>query len=127
MNYDKDSISILKQSSFIGCNYLCAAIDGSEVSRCFIEKCAFPNYSFTPFIKNSTSCRAAQLIIQDNMHCVWNYFPIETKAIARSSSAPFWPQHRGIDSNQFSNPTLIATLTCGNKCERLSSFHCAFL
>lgn len=38
MNYDKDSISILKQSSFIECNYLQAAKDGREVVQCFIEK-----------------------------------------------------------------------------------------
>jgi len=41
MNYDMDSISILKQSSFIDCNYLQAAKDGNYVLQCFIAKTAF--------------------------------------------------------------------------------------
>lgn len=71
MNYDKDSISILKQSSFIDCNYLLAAKDGSEVLQCFIAKSVFASYSFKPYLlKIPLLVNLAQLIIHDNMYCI---------------------------------------------------------
>ncbi len=76
MNYDKDSISILKQASFIDCNYLQAAKDGREVLQCFTAKSASANYSFQPsLLKIPLLVKLAPLIIHDNMYCVWYYSP----------------------------------------------------
>lgn len=49
MNYDRDSISILKQYSFIDCNYLRAGKDESEVLQCsnamnVIANCGFQSH-----------------------------------------------------------------------------------
>lgn len=74
MNYDKDSISILKQSSFIDCNYSRAAKDGSEVLQCFIAEIVSANYSFKPcLLKIPLLVKLVQLIIHDNMYCIRYY------------------------------------------------------
>lgn len=76
MNYDKDSISILKQSSFIDCNYLQTAKDGSAALQCFTAKSASANHSFEPsLLKIPLLVKPVQLIIHDNMYCVWYYPP----------------------------------------------------
>lgn len=73
-NYDKDSISILKQSSFIDCNYLWGAKAGREVLQCFIAKSASAHESLEPYLlKIPLLVKLLQLIIHDNVHCIWYY------------------------------------------------------
>lgn len=76
MNYDKDPISILKQSSFIDCNYLRAAKDGSEVLQCFIAKSSSANSFEAYLLKIPLLIKLVQLIIHDNMYCIWYYSPL---------------------------------------------------
>lgn len=62
MNYDKDSISILKQSSFIDCNYLRAAKEGCEVFHCFIARSAFTTIDLRHvYLKKILSCKASRV------------------------------------------------------------------
>lgn len=59
MNYDKDFISILKQSSFIDRNYLRAAKDGSEVFNVLLQRAPLQTTVQTYLLKNPTYCKAS--------------------------------------------------------------------